>query len=199
MTLPRSRRSRSRAAAAAADRRLTSAGDCSGGPGGLSALWRALSLGIVILACALAGPTPSALAQPGPVYTATPPTACALYKDGPSGRWLLGGAWLYRADPTDAGLVGGWWRNLAATDGWSPVTVPNSFNAGDFSDASMHGSVGWYRRDFTSPPGPSPHTSRAASAAGSCALSPSTMGPPYGSTAVRSGRTQGPTCRSSSP
>ena len=36
-------------------------------------------------------------------------------------------------------------------DGWTPVAVPNSFNAGDFSAASQAGSVGWYRRDFTLP------------------------------------------------
>jgi beta-glucuronidase len=96
------------------------------------------------------GVTP-AVAQAGPAYTATPPTLGALYRDGPNDRWLLGGAWLYRADPTDAGVAAGWWRNVASTDGWSPVTVPNSFNAGDLSDVSAHGSVGWYRRDFTIP------------------------------------------------
>ena len=31
------------------------------------------------------------------------------------------------------------------------MTVPNSYNAGDLSSASMTGSVGWYRRDFTLP------------------------------------------------
>jgi beta-glucuronidase len=82
---------------------------------------------------------------------AAPPTSGALYQDGPTDRWLLGGEWLYRADPTDVGVADGFWRNGAATDGWSPVTVPNSFNAGDLSDASMNGSVGWYRRDFTVP------------------------------------------------
>ncbi len=65
---------------------------------------------------------------------------------------MLGGTWLYRADPTDAGVAGGWWRGAAATDAWTAVGVPNSFNAGDFSAASMNGSVGWYRRDFTIPP-----------------------------------------------
>ncbi|MHB1571743.1 MAG: glycoside hydrolase family 2 TIM barrel-domain containing protein, partial [Solirubrobacteraceae bacterium] len=98
---------------------------------------------------------PSALAQPapGPVYQPTPPTYGALYRDGPSDRWLLDGTWLYRADPTDVGVAGGWWRNVADTTGWTPVTVPNSFNAGDLSAASMAGSVGWYRRDFTLPAG----------------------------------------------
>jgi beta-glucuronidase len=111
---------------------------------------RTIALGLTML-----GLLPLAAAAPvsaqGPVYTATPPTAGALYRDGQSGRYLLGGSWLYRADPSNAGVVQGWWQNVAATDGWSPVTVPNAYNAGDFSAQSMLGSVGWYRRDFTLP------------------------------------------------
>ena len=87
----------------------------------------------------------------GPVYAASAPTAGALYRDGQDRRYLLGGTWLYRADMSNVGLADGWWRDVAATDGWSAVTVPNSYNAGDFSTASMHGYVGWYRRDFTLP------------------------------------------------
>ncbi len=90
-------------------------------------------------------------AQPSFTYTAQPPTYGALYQDGQTGRYLLGGTWLYRADPGDVGLTQGWWRDQAATDGWSPVTVPNAYNAGDFTAASMDGWVGWYRRDFTVP------------------------------------------------
>jgi beta-glucuronidase len=89
----------------------------------------------------------------GPVYTPTAPTAGALYTDGQSGRYLLGGEWLFRADPTDAGLAQHWYSNVSSTDGWSPVTVPNAYNAGNFSVASMQGYVGWYRRDFTLPSG----------------------------------------------
>ena len=77
----------------------------------------------------------------------------ALYSDGQSGRYLLGGTWLYRADTGDVGVAQGWWRNVAATDGWAPATIPNAYNAGDFSQASMNGYVGWYRRDFTLPAG----------------------------------------------
>ncbi len=110
------------------------------------AAWLALSA-----APAAAQPVPPT--NPGPAYTATPPTLGALYRDGPNDRWLLGGAWLYRADPTATGVTDGWWRNVAGTIGWSPVTVPNSYNAGDLSSASMTGSVGWYRRDFTVPAG----------------------------------------------
>lgn len=97
------------------------------------------------------GAAPAARAQTAPVYTATPPTHGALYRDGPDDRWLLGGTWLYRPDPYVSGVTAGWWRNVASTDGWTPVAVPNSYNAGDLSNASMAGSVGWYRRDFTIP------------------------------------------------
>jgi Glycosyl hydrolases family 2, TIM barrel domain/Glycosyl hydrolases family 2, sugar binding domain/Glycosyl hydrolases family 2 len=100
----------------------------------------------------LAGGASRAQAQAGPAYAATPPTYGALYRDGPTDRWLLGGTWLQRADPANAGVSAGWYRNVASTGGWSPVSVPNSFNAGDLSTASMNGSVDWYRRDFTVPP-----------------------------------------------
>ena len=66
----------------------------------------------------------------GPAYVAEPPTPGALYSDGQTGRYLLGGSWLYRADPTDIGLSLGWFGNLAATDGWTPVTVPNPTTPG---------------------------------------------------------------------
>src|SRR4051812_41681453 len=69
------------------------------------------------------------------------------YQDGPGGRILLDDHWLFRADPADEGLAGGW---AAQTDtaGWSATTIPNAWNAGDDSDASMAGGGGWY------PPGP---------------------------------------------
>jgi beta-glucuronidase len=90
-------------------------------------------------------------APTGPVYTATPPTNHVLYQDGQTGRYLLGGEWLYRADPTNLGIAQGWYQNNPSTLGWSPVTVPNADNAGNFSSASMDGTIGWYRRDFTLP------------------------------------------------
>jgi Glycosyl hydrolases family 2, TIM barrel domain/Glycosyl hydrolases family 2, sugar binding domain/Glycosyl hydrolases family 2 len=113
---------------------------------------RGLSLALVLGLLLALAPAPSARAQ-GPAYSPSAPSAGALYRDGQSGRYLLGGAWLYRADPGDQGLVSGWFADLAATDGWTAISVPNAFNAGDFSNASMAGSVGWYRRDFTLPAG----------------------------------------------
>ncbi len=86
----------------------------------------------------------------GAAYAATAPRAGALYTDGPDGRYLLGGTWLFRLDPTDAG-VRRRFPSSGSTAGWSPVTVPNAWNATDESDASMNGSIGWYRRDFKLP------------------------------------------------
>ncbi len=110
------------------------------------ALTLSLALALLVALAAAA----AARAQ-GPGYSPQPPTKGALYQDGQDGRYLLGGTWLYRADRSDVGLTEGWWRNVASTDGWSPVTVPNAYNAGDFSTTSMDGYVGWYRRDFTLP------------------------------------------------
>ena len=107
----------------------------------------------LVLAVLLAVGVCGAARAQGPAYSASPPTKGALYNDGQSGRYLLGGTWLYRADTSDVGLAQGWWRNVASTDGWSTTTIPNAYNAGDFSQASMNGYVGWYRRDFTVPAG----------------------------------------------
>ena len=90
-------------------------------------------------------------AATGPAYAATAPTFGALYHDGPTDRWLLDGTWLQRADPSNTGMSAGWYRNVASTAGWSTVSVPNSYNAGNLSTASMNGSVEWYRRDFVVP------------------------------------------------
>ena len=109
---------------------------------------RVLALTLVLLA---AGAATASAAARGPSYAADPPTAGAWYRDGQSGRYLLGGTLAVSRRPGRRRLAQGWWRDVAATDGWSPVTVPNAYNAGDFSSASMNGSVGWYRRDFTLP------------------------------------------------
>lgn len=102
-------------------------------------------------ATARSGLRASRTAPPGSPLTAAPPTKGALTSDGPEDRYLLGGIWLYRPDPKMVGLDKGWWHYKLAKRGWKPVTMPNSFNAGNLSKASMRGSVGWYRRDFTLP------------------------------------------------
>lgn len=72
------------------------------------------------------------------------------YETGPDNRLLLGGEWLFRLDPTEVGIPQGFQRNPARA-GWAPTTVPNAWNAGDDSVASMTGTVGWYRKDFRLP------------------------------------------------
>ena len=109
-----------------------------------------LRLAVTFAACFLGAA--SATANSGAYYIPTPPTKGALYSDGQDNRYLLGGPWFYRADPGDSGAGQGFQRQTSFS-GWTPVTVPNSYNAGDFSAASMRGSVGWYRRDFTLPAG----------------------------------------------
>jgi len=111
---------------------------------------RALRRSLLLCAVLVLAAAGVARAQ-APVYVPTPPTYGALYRDGQTGRYLLGGTWLYRPDLANVGVAQGWWRNVASTAGWSGVTVPNAYNAGDFSSTSMDGYVGWYRRDFTLP------------------------------------------------
>jgi beta-glucuronidase len=90
-----------------------------------------------------------ALAVAAPAHAAGAP----WYRDGPGGRIVLAGQWLLRMDPNDEGLAAGWAAQTDTT-GWAPITVPNAWNAGDWSDASMAGTVGWYRRDFHVPKDP---------------------------------------------
>ena len=112
----------------------------------------AIRRGLLIGVLATLGVAGTAHAQ-GPAYSPSPPTKGAWYRDGQASRYLLGGTWLVRLDPTNVGESQGWWRAVASTDGWTPTTVPNAYNAGDLSQASMNGYVGWYRRDFTLPAG----------------------------------------------
>jgi beta-glucuronidase len=99
-----------------------------------------------------APPAPAAPAAPAPAAPAAggAPTEKALYRDGPSGRHLLDGTWLFRADPASSGDQQGFQRQ-ATTDGWAPTSVPNAWNATDESVESFTGGVGWYRKDFKLP------------------------------------------------
>jgi beta-glucuronidase len=85
------------------------------------------------------------------------PTSGALYRDGPSGRYLVGGTWHRRADPRDRGRKQRWQRSESLA-GWDEVTVPNAANAADTSARSYLGGVWWYRKDFESPGAPSATT-----------------------------------------
>jgi beta-glucuronidase len=90
------------------------------------------------------------LAAPSIAQAADVPSAKTLYADGPSGRYLVDGQWLFRLDAADRGVRQRLYRQ-SSTSGWSRVTVPNVWNVGDDSEASMRGSVGWYRKDFELP------------------------------------------------
>ena len=91
-----------------------------------------------------------ALALPGAAAAADKPSARTLYYEGSSGRYLMDGQWLFRLDPGNTGLGRGWNRSRSRA-GWSSVKVPNVWNLGDDSPASMIGGVGWYRKDFSLP------------------------------------------------
>jgi hypothetical protein len=105
---------------------------------------------VPLLALALLATAASGTAASAQVYRPDTPKAGALYANGQNGRYLMGGQWLFRLDPRGQGLSQAWQRQTS-TSGWSFTTVPNAWNATDQSEASMHGGVGWYRKDFKLP------------------------------------------------
>jgi beta-glucuronidase len=78
------------------------------------------------------------------------PSGKPLYQDGPSGRLLMDGPWLFRLDPKQEGTTQHF-EDQTSSAGWSTITVPNAWNATDESLESFQGSVGWYRKDFRLP------------------------------------------------
>ena len=84
--------------------------------------------------------------------TVSTPSDKTLYEDGATNKFLVDGTWLFRLDGRDRGL-GQRYMRTTSTAGWSPVSVPNAWNATDESVASMRGSIGWYRKDFRLPTG----------------------------------------------
>ena len=111
---------------------------------------------LLTVAAAAPGQTPAPAPAPTPVAgppassVVSTPSSRTLYRDGPSGRFLVDGPWLYRADPSINGDGQGWQRD-PSTSGWMLTTVPNAWNATDESPASFAGAVGWYRKDFRLP------------------------------------------------
>jgi beta-glucuronidase len=101
---------------------------------------RAMRLAIGLLALALAAPA----------QAADTPTPRTLYRDGPEGRYLMEGDWLFRLDTADRGVRRGFHRQRS-TSGWRRVEVPHAWNVGDHSVRSFVGTVGWYRKDFELP------------------------------------------------
>jgi hypothetical protein len=79
---------------------------------------------IAIAALALLAVVP-AIAHAGESERAQAPTDDVVYRDGHGGRFLLGGRWLSRLDPTDQGLAQGF-ATQTTTDGWNPTTVPHA-------------------------------------------------------------------------
>jgi beta-glucuronidase len=98
---------------------------------------------ILLLSAAALAVTAAPTAAQSVVST---PSAKTLYKNGPSGRYLMDGPWLFRFDNRQSGP-----QRQTTTAGWTRVTVPNAWNATDESDASFGGAVGWYRKDFKLP------------------------------------------------
>lgn len=109
---------------------------------------------MVVLALVLVAPTSGLAVAPtggsAPAYTADTPSARPHKIEGQDRRYLLGGTWLMRMDPSDVGLAQRLYAQTS-TDGWSATTVPSAWNAGDDSQASFLGSVAWYRKDFRLP------------------------------------------------
>jgi beta-glucuronidase len=97
----------------------------------------------VAIAAAIAAPAASA-------YQATVPNPSAVVRDGPTGRYLLDGPWLLLVDRADVGARRHWERRRS-TVGWTPITVPNSWNVNDFTPSGFIGAPAWYRKDFRLP------------------------------------------------
>ena len=67
-----------------------------------------LALGLLLLA----------LVAPAAAHAADVPTAKTLYADGPEGRFLMEGDWLFRLDAADRGVRGRYYRQRS-TSGWT--------------------------------------------------------------------------------
>src|SRR3954466_3038774 len=97
---------------------------------------------LLLAAAALALSAAPAAAQ----SVVSTPSAKTLYRNGPSGRFLMDGTWLRKLTNVQSGP-----QLISGTNGGARATVPNAWNAGDNSDASFAGGVGWYRKDFRFP------------------------------------------------
>src|SRR3954464_9224264 len=105
-----------------------------------------LALAFVVAAVA------AAIAAPAPSAQTTAPNPPPVTRDGPTGRFMLDGPWLLRVDRRDRG-AGQHWERRRSTAGWSPITVPNAWNANDRTPSGFVGAPAWYRRDFRFPSG----------------------------------------------
>jgi beta-glucuronidase len=103
-----------------------------------------LALAFLFAAAAAAIAAPAASAQ------TTAPNPHPVTHDGPTGRFMLDGPWLLRVDRRDRG-AGQHWERRRSTAGWTPVTIPNAWNATDRSESGFIGAPAWYRKDFRLP------------------------------------------------
>ena len=88
-------------------------------------------LPVLLIACAaLAAHGAPALAQSDGLSTK------ALYEEGPSSRYLVGGDWGFAR---------------VKSGPYTAVQIPHVWNANDDSDASYRGGIGFYRKDFRLP------------------------------------------------
>ncbi|MFY9469507.1 MAG: glycoside hydrolase family 2 TIM barrel-domain containing protein [Solirubrobacterales bacterium] len=113
----------------------------------------ACGVSAALCSLALAALCGLALAAPASAGAANTPTPGAPYFNGQSGRFTLGGVWFLRRDPGNVGLRQRFQnsRTFSPGAGWGATTVPNSFNAGDYSEASYTGSIAWYATEFNRP------------------------------------------------
>ena len=125
--------------------RLASGRACCAPDDSCAPAFRSPSLVTLLAAAAL-----SALGA-APALAADGITRGTTYKDAPDNRYLLGGHWLFRLDTQPASASTSASCARPTTAGWTQTTVPNAWNAGDNSIASMLGTVGWYRKDFRLP------------------------------------------------
>ena len=96
-----------------------------------------MRLGIALI-CAT---TLAAIAAPvASAQQAAPPNPRPVTQDGPSGRYMLDGQWLLRVDRGDRG-AGQHWERRRSTRGWTPVTIPNAWNANDRTPNGFIGSA----------------------------------------------------------
>ena len=77
-------------------------------------------LRFVVAVCAPSCRSPS---WPRPRTPRTASRSGALYEDGPDGRYLMGGDWLFRLDSADQGLAQRFMRTTS-TAGWAPDEGP---------------------------------------------------------------------------
>ena len=133
----------------------------------------------------------AALALPAS-HAADKPAGKTLYHDGPEGRYLLDGTWLFRLDSADQGVKQRFMRATSTDRLDRRSTVPNAWNARRRVER-----VDGRRRSAGTARTSSCPSADARARTGRSASSRSTTARGCGSTASRSARTPAPTSRSS--